>query len=131
MPCRWVITGHITHAIRVPPGTDSNLEVERLVQAPNLLRVLSWKEAAAFVHLWPTHLISLVDPDDADLLASSPRPDLIRLELFVGDVTDPGHPHAATEQDVARIVAFGGAWTTGPSCCATVARGSVVARPRP
>ena len=71
------------------------------------LRVLSWKEAAAFVHLWPTHLISLVDPDDADLVASSPRPDLVRLELFVGDVTDPGHPHAATEQDVERIVAFG------------------------
>ena len=71
------------------------------------LRVLSWKEAAAFVHLWPTHLVSLVDPDDADLVASSPRPDLVRLELFVGDVTDPGHPHAATEEDVARIVAFG------------------------
>ena len=71
------------------------------------LRVLSWKEAAAFVHLWPTHLISLVDPDDADLVAASPRPDLVRLELFVGDVTDPGHPHAATEQDVERIVSFG------------------------
>ena len=70
------------------------------------LRVLSWKEAAAFVHLWPTHLISLVDPDDADLVASS-RPDLVRLELFVGDVTDPGHPHAPTEQYVERIVAFG------------------------
>lgn len=70
-------------------------------------RVLSWKEAAAFVHLWPTHLISLVDPDDADLVAASPRPDLVRLELFVGDVTDPGHPHAATDQDVERIVAFG------------------------
>lgn len=71
------------------------------------LRVLSWKEAAAFVHLWPTHLVSVVDPDDAQLVASSPRPDLIRLELFVSDVTDPGHPHAATEQDTARIVAFG------------------------
>ena len=71
------------------------------------LRVLSWKEAAAFVHLWPTHLISLVNPEDAELVASSPRPDLVRLELFIGDVTDPGHPNPATEQDIAHIVTFG------------------------
>lgn len=76
--------------------------------APRIsLRVLSWREAAAFVHLWPTHLISLVDPDDAELAASSPRPDLVRLELLIGDVTDPRHPHAATPEDVARIVAVG------------------------
>lgn len=75
---------------------------------PNVsLRVLSCKEAAAFVHLGPTHLISLVNPDDVHLVAASPRPDLRRLELHVADVTDPGHPHAATEQDVTRIIEFG------------------------
>ena len=84
-----------------------SLEVRSVPDGDVGLRVLSWKEAATFVHLWPTHLISLVDPEDADLVAESPRPDLARLELFVGDVTDPGHRNAATENDVARLVAFG------------------------
>lgn len=71
------------------------------------LRIVSWREAAAYVHLWPTHRLSLLDPDDAELVATSPRPDLIGLEVFVADVTDPAHPAAAAPADVARVLAFG------------------------
>lgn len=71
------------------------------------LRVLSWREAAAFVHLWPTHRISLLDPDDAALAAVSPRPDLVTVELAVADVTDPAHPHAASPDDVQRLLEVG------------------------
>lgn len=84
------------------------MAIDCVRSAPDIdLQVLSWKEAAAYVHLWPTHLISLVNPDDADKVAASPRPDLVRLELFVGDVTDPEHPHAPRDHDVCRIVEFG------------------------
>ena len=68
--------------------------------------ILNAREAQNWVHGWPTAVVSLVDPDDEQLLATSPRPDLRQLRLFLADVTDPGHPNAATESDIEQLVAF-------------------------
>ena len=69
-------------------------------------QIFNAREAQNWVHGWPTAVVSLVDPDDEHLLATSPRPDLLQLRLFLADVTDPGHPNAATEADIDRLVAF-------------------------
>ena len=91
----------------LPRDSVNDLTREDTMATDVSIRVLSWKEAAGFVHLWPTHRISLLDPDDAALAAVSPRPDLVTIEMEVADVTDPTHPHAATAGDVQRLVEVG------------------------
>ena len=77
------------------------------------VRVLSAVEARGWVHGWPTHLISLLDPSDTALVARSPRPDLEHLVLLLADVTDPDHPDAPTRDHVRQLLACGAGLTPG------------------
>ena len=69
-------------------------------------KILPASEARNWVHTWPTAVVSLVNPEDGHLVARSPRP-LDTLRIFVADVTDPEHEHAARSGDVAELIAFG------------------------
>ena len=77
------------------------------------IRIRSAKEAKRWVHGWPTTVVSLVNPEDTHLIATSPRPDLKALRLLFADVTDPDHEYAATDADVAQLIALGGSLVDG------------------
>lgn len=70
------------------------------------IKILSAGQAQNWVHTWPTAVVSVVDPEDGHLVASSPRP-MDALCILVADVTDPDHEHAARSSDVAQLIAFG------------------------
>lgn len=71
------------------------------------IKILSAGEAQQWVHGWPTVVVSLVNAEDAHLVASSPRPDLTTLQLFLADVTDPDHEHAATDEHISELIGLG------------------------
>lgn len=71
------------------------------------IKILSASEAQNWVHGWPTGVVSLVNPEDSHLVATSPRPDLITLRLFLADVTDPDHEHAATTEHIGQLIDLG------------------------
>lgn len=71
------------------------------------IRIFSAVEAQRWVHGWPTVVVSLVNPEDRHLVAVSPRPDLVTLQLYIADVTDPDHEHAAGDEHIGELVDLG------------------------
>ena len=71
------------------------------------VRAFSAPEARSWVHSWPTHLISLIDPGDTKFLVTSPRTDLSHLVLELADVTNPNAPDAPTPGHIQQLIELG------------------------
>jgi len=70
------------------------------------------------------------DLDDQHLVVASPRPDLVTLQRYIADVTDPDHEHAAGDEHIGEPVDPGRRVDDGTKMLFHCRGGSVVLRPR-